>query len=91
MVVKIHLVIRGMTGLLHLPIKNVHTNLEIDIQEQESGAVNVRNLITACRQKAKRIPSLRNLFQIFRDTDLAGGDYATGPSKPHLQKQRGHG
>ena len=72
MVVKIHLVIRGMTGLLHLPIKNVHTNLEIDIQEQESGAVNVRNLITACRQKAKRIPSLRNLFQIFRDTDLAG-------------------
>ena len=69
-VVKIHLVKRGMTGLLHLPMKHVHTNLEIDILEPDTGSVNVRDLIKACLQQAKRIPSLRNLFQIFGETNL---------------------
>lgn len=44
-VVKIHLVIRELTGLLHLPTKHVPTDLEMDIPEPNTGSVNVRDLI----------------------------------------------
>ena len=71
-VVRIHLIIQGMTGLLHLPMNHVHTHLEMDIPESNTGWVSVRNLIATCLQHAKNVPSLRNLFQIFGETNLAG-------------------